>query len=304
VIHNYGGRGGTHPKHESFVAGTYAGHFSFGVGAVTNDPFTNEPVFDYYFQVYGNGGDGTLSGGQSWANYMGNLRRGFMSMRPISDTLIHLDTLTEDYQFGDAKLSFFKELIAELSLIGARYRTGDGSGDSTITSATSCVQDSAQALFLTLRRFREKIETNPQIVEWMKAHPDDPNTQRFVRLVKLGKDLAAQLAPVGVVRWDWEQNADQLTGIYKSNQFLSIDNFQPKNLITGLISWRTAMPRQAHDEFAKLFLHHGAKIWVLRPNQIGGADPGVAPLEPTLLLGAWKLPFRSLPTWSFARLAG
>ncbi|HIK17531.1 MAG TPA: CPBP family intramembrane metalloprotease domain-containing protein [Leptolyngbyaceae cyanobacterium M33_DOE_097] len=296
VIHNYGGRGGTHPKHESFVAGTYAGHFSFGVGAVINDPFTNEPVFDYdYFQVYGNGGDGTLSGGQSWANYMGNLRRGFISMRPISDTLIHLDTLTEDHQFGDTKLSFFKELIAELSLIGARYRIGDGSGDSTITSATSCVQDSAQALFLTLRRFQEKIETNPQILAWMKAHPDDSNTQRFRRLVKLGKDLAEQLTPVGIVRWDWEQNAEQLTGLYKSNQFLSIDDFQPKNLITGLISWRTAMPRQAHDEFAKLFLHHGAKIWVLRPNQIGGTDPGVAPLEPTLLLGAWKLPLTSIP---------
>lgn len=296
AIHNYGGRGGTHPKHESFVAGTYAGHFSFGVGEVTQDPFTNDPILNYdYLQVYGNGGDGTLSGGQTWANYMGNLRRGVMGTRPISDALIQLDELTEDYNFGGTKLSFFNELIVELSLVGARYRIGDGSGDSTITSATSCVQDSAQALFMTLRRFRQKIEANPEIIQWIQTHPDDPNTDRFRRLIKLGKDLAEELTPMGVVRWDWQQNADILTGVHANQQFVSIDNFQLKNLATGLISWRTAMPRQGHDELAQLFLHHGATVWFLRSNQIGGTDPGIAPLEPTLLLGAWKLPFTNIP---------
>lgn len=307
VMHTYGGRGGSHDGHESYVAGTYAGHFSLGIAEVVTDPFTGEPRFDLkYFQVYGNGNDGTLSGGQTWANYMGNLRRGFMGTRPVSDILVNLDTLTEPYKFGDTQLSFFHEFMGELSLVGARYRIGDGSGNSTITSATSCVQDSAQALFITLQRFKENIEANPQSIEWMRQHPQDPMTQRFIRLVRLGNDLADHLTPIGVVRWDWQQNADILTGVEREQQFISIDNFQPKNLLTGLISWRTAMPRQAHDELAMLFLHHDAALWFLRSNLIGGNNPSVTPLEPTLLLGAWKLPGTQVPlaAWLVIRTFG
>ena len=230
---------------------------------------------------------------------MGNLQRGMMGTRPISDVLIKLDALTEEYQIADEKLSFFNELLGELSLIGARYRIGDGTGDSTITSATSCVQDSSQAIFLTLVRFKQKIESSPQLVQWMKDHPNDPNTQRFQQLVQLSRDLATQLTPLGVVRWDWQENANVLTGVRSDNQFISIDNFQIKNLLTGLISWRTAMPRQAHDEYAATFLQNGAQLWFLRPNQIGGNDPGVAPLEPTLLLGAWKFPFTDIPFMAY-----
>lgn len=300
VMHLFGGRGGTHPHAERFVFGTYAGHFSFGIAEVVRDLFTNEPIFHIdYLQVYGNSGDGTLSGGQTWAHYMGNMRRGIMGNRPVSDVLVKLDTLTKEYNFGGRKLSFFNELISELSLVGARYRIGDGTGNSTITSATSCVQDSAQAIFLTLYRFKEKIENNPEIVQWMKDHPNDPNTKRFENLVKLAKDLARQLTPMGVVRWDWQWNANVLTGVYADKKFISIDNFKPRNLLTGLISWRTALPRQAHDELSMLFLNNDAQLWFLRPNQIGGNDPKVAPLEPTLLLGGWKLPFTNIPIFSY-----
>ncbi|MBE9228283.1 CPBP family intramembrane metalloprotease domain-containing protein [Phormidium sp. LEGE 05292] len=300
VMHLYGGRGGTHPHAERFVLGTYAGHFSFGIAEVVRDIFTNEPIFKIdYLQVFGNSGDGTLSGGQTWAHYMGNMRRGFMGTRPVSDVLIKLDTLTKEYDFGGRKFSFFNELLSELSLVGARYRIGDGTGNSTITSATSCVQDSAQAIFLTLSRFQKKIENNPQIVQWMKDHPNDPNTKRFEDLVKLAKDLAKQLTPMGVVRWDWQWNANVLTGVYYEQKFISIDNFKPRNLLTGLISWRTALPRQANDEFSMLFLNNDAQLWFVRPNQIGGNDPNIAPLEPTLLLGAWKLPFTNIPIFSY-----
>ncbi|XWK88280.1 MAG: hypothetical protein U7127_29545 [Phormidium sp.] len=300
VMHLYGGKGGTYPNAEKFAFGTYTGHFSFGVAEVVRDVFTNEPIFNIdYFQVYGNGGDGTLSGMQTWANYMGNLRRGFMGVRPVSDVLIKLDTLTKEYDFGGTKLSLFNELMGELSLVAARYRIGDGTGDSSITSATSCVQDSAQAIFLTLYRFKEKIEKNPQIVQWMKDHPNDPTTKRFQELVKLAKDLAKQLTPMGVVRWDWEWNADVLTGVRSDKEFISISDFKPRNLLTGLISWRTALPRQAYDEFSMLFLNNGAQLWFLRTNQIGGKDRNLAPLEPTLLLGAWKLPFTNIPIFSY-----
>ncbi len=300
LIHLYGGRGGDHPNSERYILGNYAGHFSFGVAQVVRDPFTDDLMFDVdYLQVFGNGGDGTMSGGQSWMHYMGSMRRGFMGTRPISDVLVRLDTLTEDYDFGGTKLSFFNELLAQLSLVGARYRVGDGSGDSTITSATSCVQDSAQALFITLRRFQNKIESNPQYVQWMRDNPNHPTTLRFKKLVALGKDLAVQLTPFGVVRWDWAQNADVLTGVATDTPFISIDNFRPRNLLTGLISWRTALPRQAHDEFAKIFLLNGASLWFLRPNQIGGNDPTIAPLEATLIFGAWKIPGTQIPWLSF-----
>jgi predicted Abi (CAAX) family protease len=301
VMHLYGGRGGTHAAHESLIFGTYAGHFSFGLGRVVRDPFTTELIFEMdYLQVYGNGNDGTLSGPNTWRNYMGSLIRGKAFTRPVSDVLIKLDTLTEDYNFGGTRLSFFNELLAELSLIGARYRIGDGSGDATITSATSCVQDSAQGLFLALQRFRQTIEANPQVVAWMRANPEDPTTQRFRRLVQLATDLGNHLTPVGVVRWDWEYNAEVLTGVRKTStdaddQFISIDDFQIRNLLTGLISWRTALPRQAHDELGMLFLSNGAKLWFLRPNQVGGNDPGIAPLEATLAMGGWKLPFTQIP---------
>lgn len=300
ALHLYGGRGGTGPNHESYILGTYAGHFSFGLGEMITDPFTNQPILDYaYLQVFGNSGDGTLSGGNTWSNYLGNLQRGFMGTRPISDVLIKLDTLTADYDFGGTKLSFYNELLMQLHLVGARYRIGDGTGNSTITSATSCVQDSAQALFMTLRRFREKIERNPELVKWMVQNPTHPTTVRFRKLVKLAEDLKRQVAPMGVVRWDWEHNADVLTGVGHEQQFISIDNFQIRNLLTGLISWRTAMPRQANDELAMLFLNNGATLWFLRPNIIGGKDSLLAPLEPTLLLGAWTIPGTQIPPLSY-----
>lgn len=300
VIHLYGGRGGTGPNHESYILGTYAGHFSFGLGEMVMDPFTNQPILNYaYLQVFGNSGDGTLSGGNTWSNYLGNLQRGFMGTRPISDVLIKLDTLTADYDFGDTQLSFYNELLMQLHLVGARYRIGDGTGNSTITSATSCVQDSAQALFMTLHRFREKIERNPELVQWMAQNPTHPTTVRFRKLVKLAEDLKQQVAPMGVVRWDWEHNAEILTGVGHEQQFISIDNFQMRNLLTGLISWRTAMPRQANDELAMLFLNNGATLWFLRPNIIGGKDPLLAPLEPTLLLGAWTIPGTQIPLLSY-----
>ena len=142
IVRSVSGRGGTQPNSEKLVAGTYAGHFSFGLAQVVADPFTQDPILAVdYLQVYGNGNDGTLSGATTWSNYMGNLRRGILGTRPVSDVLVKLDPLTSDYTFGKTKFSFFNELLGELSLIGARYRIGDGSGDSTITAATSCVQD-------------------------------------------------------------------------------------------------------------------------------------------------------------------
>lgn len=47
-------------------------------------------------------------------------------------------------------------------------------------------------------------------------------------------------------------------------------------------------------------------MWFLRSNIIGGNNPGFAPLEPTLLLGAWKLPGTQVPlaSWWVIRTFG
>ncbi len=299
VMHLFGGRGGTSPTHESSFFGTYAGHFAFGWGQVIQDPFTQEPRLQVdYFQVYGKNVEGILSGGNTWMNYMGNLQRGWMGTRPVSDVLIKLGILTQDYDFGGTKISFFNELLAELNLMGDRYRIGDGSGGATITPATSCVQDSNQALFMTIRRMQQRVMNDPTILAWLQANPDHPTTQNFQQLVSLGKDLAEQLMPMGVVRSDWKTNANILTGVQSDQAFISIDSLNWNNIRAMLLSWRTALPRQSHDELALLLQHYGGKLWFLRTSQIGGDDPGIAPIAPTLAMGEFTLPFTEIPIFS------
>ncbi|MDY7022810.1 MAG: CPBP family intramembrane glutamate endopeptidase, partial [Cyanobacteriota bacterium] len=142
VIHLFGSRGGEGKLGEKGPLGTYTGHFAYGLGEVVRDRFTQEPQFEItYVQIYANNGPGIMSGVNTWANYMGNLYRGKMGTHPVSDVLVKLDTITEDYQFGESEeRSPFDELLAELSLVAARYRIGDGSGSALISAATSCVQ--------------------------------------------------------------------------------------------------------------------------------------------------------------------
>jgi predicted Abi (CAAX) family protease len=55
--------------------------------------------------------------------------------------------------------------------------------------------------------------------------------------------------------------------------------------LPALLSWRSMMPRRSHDDLAALMLRHGSPAWILRTNQLPGADPRLEPLAPTLLLG-------------------
>lgn len=307
VLHLFGGRGGTQPTAESAVLGTYTGHFSFGVAEVIRDPFTEELRWQVdYVQIYARNVEGILSGDTTWANYMGNLQRGWMGTRPVSDVLVRLDALTQDYDFGGIPLSPLDELLNDLHLMAARYRIGDGTGGATVTPATSCVQDSAQALFATIRRVQNQVNANPQILAWLQQHPDDPTSRRFQQLVRLGRDLESQLTPMGVVRPDWASNTEILTGVPSNRAFISNDQLNWRNLAAMLLSWRTALPRQVHDELSMIFLRYGGQLWFLRTNQIGGYDPDIAPIAPTLIMGEWTLPFTQIPllSWFVQRLFG
>jgi predicted Abi (CAAX) family protease len=59
--------------------------------------------------------------------------------------------------------------------------------------------------------------------------------------------------------------------------------------LDALLSLHSILPRRGHDAFAALFLRRGAPLWILRTNQIPGANARYEPLAPTLLLGRLPL---------------
>ncbi|MEG3908188.1 abortive infection protein [Microcoleus sp. w2-18bC1] len=279
VIHSFGGIGGK--KGEQPPLGIVTGHFAFGVAKVVRDRFTSELRFDIeYKQVYAHNPDGIVAGSSKWQSYMGDLQRGWLGDRPVCDIICKLDCVCCDYDFDGITLSPLTELNQQLDIMMARYRSGDGTGASLVTPATSCVQDSSQAIYATIKKITSEIESNPQIQDWLKTHPTDAQTQRFHQLVALGESLETVLMPLGIVRPDWRKNS-RLAGIdseLKKTFFAGI-----ATLIKAAISYRTMLPRRTQDEIAKVLLKQGAFLWIIRTNQVGGFDPDIEPIAPTRL---------------------
>ncbi|MGB3515300.1 MAG: CPBP family glutamic-type intramembrane protease [Elainellaceae cyanobacterium] len=284
VVHVFGGIGGERAETPA-VWGTVTGHFAYGTARLIRDRFTDELRFQVdYFQVYSHNPNGIIAGAIAWENYMGGLQAGWLGTRPVSDVLIKLDAVTEDYRFGDVQLSVMDELRRQLQIMMARYRTGDGTGAAIVTPAQSCVQDSSQALYKTIQTITQQVSTTPAIQQWLREHPNDPQTQRFQRLVQVGDRLRRELVPVGIVRPDWQHNANAIAGAQPIFE-------RRNNLVTQLLSWRTVIPRVAYDQLVNSFLEQGAGVWVLRTNQVGGWDATIAPLAPTELFGRyWVIP--------------
>ena len=281
LMHLFGGIGGE--KGESVMAGTVTGHFSYGLATVKTEPLTNEPEFDIkYYQVYAHNGQGILSGSHTWANYMGSLQRGWVATRPVADVILKLGVFNNNFVFGETTLSPIRELLKQLQVMTARYRTGDGTGNSSVTPATSCVQDSSQALYIALEELKRQIRENPTALAWMQEHPNDPQTQQFEKLVSLTKALNNSLSPQGVVREDWKQNAESLASVTHRHQLPFI---KENTLSSGLLSWRSMLPRTGFDTVSKIFLDHDAQLWFLRTNQLGGWDSTIEPVAPTPLFG-------------------
>ena len=172
-------------------------------------------------------------------------------------------------------------MLFRSEILAARYRSGDGSGVALVTPSTSCVQDSAQALWIAIRQLRQEGERIPMA-------PLDRE-----RLRHLGEALDRLLKPFGRVRPDWSRNAASAlasgTGV-GSDAESGQGNGKPafvasQSLKDALLSWRSLLPRSAHDEFAAEFLRVGLPMLVLRTNQIPGADSRLAPVAPTTLLG-------------------
>ncbi|MCC3535137.1 MAG: abortive infection protein [Microcoleus sp. PH2017_25_DOB_D_A] len=277
VIHCFGGIGGK--GGEPTPLRIVTGHFAFGVAKVVRDRFTRELRFDIeYKQVYAHNPDGIVAGSSKWQSYMGDLQRGWLGDRPVCDIICKLDCVCCDYDFDGITLSPLTELNQQLDIMMARYRSGDGTGASLVTPATSCVQDSSQAIYATIKKITAEIESNPQIQDWLKTHPTAAQTERFNQLIALGESLEKVLIPLGVVRPDWRKNA-RLAGIdseLKKSFFAGI-----VNSFKAAMSYRTMLPRRTQDAIAKILLKQGAFLWIIRTNQVGGFDPDIEPIAPT-----------------------
>ncbi|MDX2215917.1 MAG: hypothetical protein SFY66_21815 [Oculatellaceae cyanobacterium bins.114] len=275
VIHLYGGIGGE--QGESPPLGIVTGHFSYGIARVIREPLANELQFQIeYRQVYAQNPDGIISGAIAWENYLGDLQRGWLGNRPVSDVLIKSDVITRDYDFDGIRLSPLTEFMNQLDIMMARYRVGDGTGAAIVTPAKSCVQDSNQALYVTIERLEQQIAANPKIQDWLRDHPHHPQTTRFRQLLSLGRSLKSYLIPFGITRRDWQKNAETLAGTGLSSGLF-------KTLLASFITWRTMLPRRAHDEISSIMLKHGAALWIIRTNQIGGDNPKIIPYAPTFI---------------------
>jgi predicted Abi (CAAX) family protease len=258
------------------------GHFALGLARVVSDPFTGEPVFDIrYSQLYTQMSEGIVSGTIDWPAFAGNLQRGWVGLRPFSDVLVALPWLS-DLQLGSLRLSPLRELAVQEEVLMARYRSGDGTGFTDLTVTQSCVQDSAQALYITLQNLRRRVMDDATLAAWLKAHPEAPESRRHARLSQLAAAILEVLTWAGSVRPDWDHNAARMAD---PTSFRSDGRkpFRRPQFMDLLSSRRVVMPRRAHEELSTLFLRNGSGLWVLRTNQIPGGDTTVEPMAPTLL---------------------
>lgn len=265
LMHLFGGIGGK--DGEPVQGWTVTGHFAFGEAEVVRDSFTSRPRLAIrYHQIYANNPNGIVSGSQDWSAYAGSLQRGWIGLRPFSDVLVPM---------GPEVLEAI-ELQAEL--MAARYRSGDGRGVALVTPSTSCVQDSAQALWIAIRQLR---------LEGVKGPMSELDRER---LRELGLAFDHLLEPLGPVRSDWERNAARVLAATTSSSSPSSGDKAPfmasQSLHEALLSWRSLLPRTAHDQFAAEFLRAGLPLLALRTNQIPGANPRLEPVAPTALFGA------------------
>lgn len=273
LLHVYGGIGGE-KREPAAAAKIFFGHFSYGIAQVVRDTLTDKLRFEIeYRQIYAHNTDGIISGSNHWTRYMGDRQFGWLGTRPVSEIMVVFPPLTEDYNFGGVVFSPMKYLIRELDVMAARYRLGDGTGTTIVSPVNSCVQDSSQALYTSLKRMLAEFELNPLMLKWLREHPDHEQTHRFVLLRDLIKSLEANLLPFGMVRRDWKYG-DLTLGRFPGET-------PSQTIINALASWRTLLPRLANDVIAMIFLQLGATLWVIRTNQVGGYDQKIEPIAPT-----------------------
>lgn len=274
VLHTYGGIGGNRAE-PAAATPIFFGHFSFGSAQVIHEPLSDELRFDLrYHQVYTHNTDGLIAGTLHWSRYMGDRQFGWLGTRPTCDILIKQDVFTGYFDFSLGRRSALDEMLLQLDVMTARYRIGDGTGGTYVGAASNCAQDSAQALFASLRQIERQVQDHTAALQqWSEQHPEQ--AARFKDLLLLRQELQQQIQPVGGAQVSWER--------HEFNLGSTLEDDPLRNLMTGLGSWRSLLPRLTSDTVVKVFLDHGASVWVLRTNQIGGHDPDIEPIAPMTL---------------------
>lgn len=274
VVHTFGGVGGPRGM-ETFVPGIETGHFSFGSALRVRDPLSDELCLQIiYHQVYAHNHEGIVSGPTSWETYAGSVTRGWMYLRPLSDLLIHLPLVTTPFSVAGRSIDPLGVLLEEIDVMSARYRTGDGTGGAIVTPASSCVQDSTQALFVALQRFEDRLLRDPAVAQLPES---DPGRIRLGQLQRLLTTLEARLLPLGGLRSDW-RHAGTLSVTKRTEPVSPL-----LGAIRTVLTLRTMLPRFVHDELGDFALEEGADILIVRTNQIGGVIEGVFPTAPQSL---------------------
>ena len=271
LAHTYGGIGGAKPE-SSVVGPFYFGHFAYGLVEAVEDPLSGELRFEItYYQVYTQNTDGLIAGKLHWSRYMGDRQYGWSGIRPVCEAIVRLDAFGAQFDVGnDRRASALDAFMLQLEAMAARYRIGDGTGGTFVSAANNCAQDSNRALFGTLRAIDEFVKAHPAREQWLLENPDQ--AERYDGLIALMRDLRKQLQPFGSPRQDWSQNEYNLGG--------TAEDAPIQNFISALGSWRSILPRLAFNTVVDAFLRHGATIWVVGTNQIGGDRPDIAPVVP------------------------
>jgi len=274
VLHVYGGIGGK-KKEPAAATPLFFGHFAYGLATVICDPLSDELRFEiHYYQVYAQNIDGLTAGTLHWSRYMGDRQRGWLGTRPTCDILVKFEPFTGDFDINGVRRSALSNMVSQLQAMTARYRIGDGTGATYIGAANNCAQDSNHALFASLRSLFRAIAINQSLLQsWLTDNP--AQAQRYQQLLEVKTKLYRQLQPLGAPRADWETNEFNLGSTMEDEPL--------RNLWTGLVSWRTLLPRKASDTIVQVFLEQGASVWVLRTNQVGGQDPDIEPISPMTL---------------------
>ncbi|MBD2231738.1 CAAX protease [Phormidium tenue] len=274
LVHVYGGIGGQN-REPAARGPVYFGHFAYGIATVAREPLTQELQFDiHYHQVYTHNRRGLVAGTLDWSKYIGDRQWGFLGTRPVSDILIKLPAYTEPFDFNGTAWAALDDLRIELELMTARYRTGDGTGVTYVGPANNCAQDSNQAMYASAAHLEAAVIAHRATLKaWEADNPDQ--AQQFQELLDLRRHLQQKLLPFGSARADWADERESLGS--------NLSDFPLQTVGRGLLSWRTMLPRKASDTITQLCLSHGASLWILRTNQVGGYDPTIEPLAPITL---------------------
>jgi predicted Abi (CAAX) family protease len=250
----------------------YTGHFSFGVAEVQTDPFTGQPRLDLeYRQVYANNVQAITSGANKWHSFSGSLQRGWMYSRPISDAVIWHPALSRKYKINGGIFDPLEGILQELSIMGGRFRSGDGAGSAKVTEYTSCAQDSNQAVFISLSKFLDWTKESEEVKALIAQRESRAEGQLLSELKDIAEEYKRRVISFAGLRTEWLKARDAELAVHRmpANQF--------GVYLAAIASRKFLTPDWANKEVLKIFYDQGALLWFVRTNQVGGLKPNIFP---------------------------